>query len=182
MGKKCVSTDLFQQVPEPVSLAGDFISYHEILGNASQDDGGNKVFNFIQKRQNNLMNDRRYTRKSNTLKCAIVCTIVSPSSQLSLLSNVADCPYDSDSCDVYKYPYQKSRSSIPTHQTQYEQNRLAFFYFERSLKLQPRSPCVPSRFQPEIFTEHSNLQEIRQYKYNKKNTSPNFDEFVCYKS
>ena len=74
-------TTLFNLLPKPVILTGDFNSYIRIWGSPENDVGGVKVLEFIEKNQLNILNDGRYTRASGTSKSAINLTIASPSLQ-----------------------------------------------------------------------------------------------------
>ena len=75
--EKLLST-LFQQLPEPVVLTGDFNSYHQIWRNPLNDNRRCQVSYFVNKNQPNILNDRRHTITSGTSESAVDLTITSP--------------------------------------------------------------------------------------------------------
>ena len=91
---------LFQQLPKPVILTGDFNIYNQIRGSQVNDNGGDKVLSFINKNQLNILNDGRHSRTSGTSKSAIDIIIASPSLQPILSWNVTDSPLCSEHCMI----------------------------------------------------------------------------------
>ena len=91
---------LFQQLPKPVILTGDFKSCHQIWGGLANDNRGCQVINFINKNQLNILNDGRHTRTSGNSKSTIDLTITSPSLQPIPSWNVTDSPLSSEHCVI----------------------------------------------------------------------------------
>ena len=81
---------LFQQLPKPVTLTGDFNSYNQTWGSQVNDNRGQKGLSIINKNQLNNSKDGRHTRRSNTSISAIDLTIASPSLQPILSWNVTN--------------------------------------------------------------------------------------------
>ena len=71
--------DLFQQIPKPLILTGDFSSYYENGINKSNDKRGKEIFRFTQKHLLKLINDGRHTRRNGVSKSAFDLTIKYPS-------------------------------------------------------------------------------------------------------
>ena len=65
---------LFQQLPKPVILTGDFNIYHQIWGNPVKDNRRYQALNFINNNQLNILNDGRHTRTSGNPKLETVLT------------------------------------------------------------------------------------------------------------
>ena len=57
---------LFQRLPEPVVLTGDFSSYVQIWGGPVNDNRGDGVLGFVDENPLNILGDRRHTRTSGT--------------------------------------------------------------------------------------------------------------------
>ena len=86
---------LFQQIPKPVILTGDFNIYHLLWGGPAKVNRVCQVLSFINKNQLNLLNDGRHTGTSGTSNLAIDVTIAPPSLQPVLSWNVTDSPLSS---------------------------------------------------------------------------------------
>ena len=113
---------LFQQLPNPVILTGDFSRFKQIRGSLVNDNRGDKVLTFFNKNQRNILNDGRHTRTSGTLKSAIDLTIASPSLQPILYWNVTDRPSCSDHCMI-TVNFQSENSESETTITKFNINK-----------------------------------------------------------
>ena len=74
---------LFQQLPKPVILAGDFNRYHQTWESPANYNRGCQVLNFINKNKLNILYDERHTRTSGTSKSVIDLTVATPFYSLS---------------------------------------------------------------------------------------------------
>ena len=99
---------LFQQLPKPVILTGDFNSYIQIRWSMKNDNRGDEWLNFIDKNQVNILNDGRHTRTSGTSKSSNVLTIASSSVQPIWFWNVTDIHICSDYCMITVNIHSKS--------------------------------------------------------------------------
>ena len=72
-----VLSTLFQQLPKPVTLTGDFNSYNQIRGSPVNDNRGDKVLTFNDKNRINNLNYGGHTRTSVTSKSAVDLTLAS---------------------------------------------------------------------------------------------------------
>ena len=91
---------LFQQLPNPVILTGDFNSYNQIWGSPVNDNLGDKAGSFINKNQLNVLNDGRHTRTRSTSKSAVDLTTAFPSLQPILSWIGTGSPLCSNHCMI----------------------------------------------------------------------------------
>ena len=121
ISKNLLST-LFQQLPEPVILTGDFTSYNQYRGNQVNDNRGDKVLNFINQNQLKILSDGRHTRTSGTSKPTIALTIASPSLHPILSWSVTDSPLCGDHCTI-TVNIQSKNSEVQTTTTKFNINK-----------------------------------------------------------
>ena len=102
---------IFQQLPNPLIMTGDFNSFDQIWGSPVNDNRGDNVLSFINKNQLNILNDVSHTRTSGASIPVIDLTIETPSSQPILSWNVTDSLLCSDHCTIScKLSKQKSKT------------------------------------------------------------------------
>ena len=105
ISKHLLST-LFQHLPKPVWLTGDFNSYH----------------------QTKILNDGRLTRTSGTSKSAIDLILASTFSQPILSWDVTDSPTSSDQC-VITVNVQSKKSEPQSTITKFNINKTNWYLF-----------------------------------------------------
>lgn len=90
---------LFDQLPPPVLMVGDFNSYHVMWGSSSTDTRGKIIESFIGAAGLNLLNTGSPTRITHT-ETAIDLSLCSPELQRSMVWSVDPSPGDSDHCPI----------------------------------------------------------------------------------
>ena len=92
--------ELYQQLPQPCVIVGDFNSYHTLWGCNTDDTRGRCVRNFIETQDLILLNNGSPTRIGHQSETAIDLSLASPSISPSLEWQVLSSVLDSDHCPI----------------------------------------------------------------------------------
>ena len=101
-------TDLYNQLPQPCIIIGDFNAHNILWGSEVTDARGRQVEVFIEQHNLSLMNNGAPTRILYDQESAIDLSLCSPQLSADLLWTVLSSPGDSDHCPIV-ISYQEAR-------------------------------------------------------------------------
>ena len=98
---KDLLTNLFQQLPQPVLLLGDFNAYNTMWGSITTDRRGLDVENFANDSNLNILNNGSPTRILYQTESCIDLSLCSASIEPELEWSIMDSPLNSDHCPIF---------------------------------------------------------------------------------
>ena len=104
---------LYQQLPQPCLIVGDFNAHNPLWGGNDTDARGRAVENFITFNQLNLLNGHQPTRIEGLHETSIDLSICSPSLEPELEWSILDTPLDSDHCPIIIQCEDQNQTSQP---------------------------------------------------------------------